>query len=103
MSGKISEVPVTYTITYQDGSTVNLPMRGGREINNWWTSPTDKEESRAIQLTHPDPITRKHASRYLRICYWENPNTSVPITSITVNQSNAQMTYVLCGITVAQW
>jgi hypothetical protein len=103
MSGKISEIPVTYAITYQDGSTVELPMRGGREINNWWSSPSEDEETRAIQLTHPDPITRTHASRYLRICYWENPKTSVPITSITINQTDAKMTYVLCGITAAQW
>ena len=103
MSGKITEVPVIYTVTYQDGSTVDIPMRGGREINNWWSKPGEDEEGRAIQMTHPDPITRSHASRYLRICYWENPKTSVPVSSIAVRTNGQKSTYILCGITVAKW
>lgn len=101
--GKIDEIPATYTITYQDGKTVDIPMRGGREIGNWWFAPSDEEEVRAVQLVHANPISPKHASRYLRIDYWENPRTSVPIASIILRQTNPKTTYVLCGITAVQW
>lgn len=103
MSGKITENPVRYTINYQDGSQVQLPMRGGREINNWWFTPDENEDARSVQFIHPDPITRKSPARYLRVSYWENPKTSVPITSITIQTVDPKMTYVLCGITAAQW
>jgi hypothetical protein len=103
LAGKPSEVPVTYTVTYEDGSTVEIPMRGGREINNWWFAPQPDEEAQAVQFTHPQPLEPKHASRYLRICYWENPHSNVPVSSITIKSTNSQMTYVLCGITAAKW
>ncbi|MFG0248183.1 MAG: LamG-like jellyroll fold domain-containing protein [Phycisphaeraceae bacterium JB051] len=103
MSGKVNEVPVIYTVTYEDGSTVEIPMRGGREINNWWFKPTEDEDSRSIQFVHPDPITRKSPARYLRVVYWENPKTNKPIKSISLRCNDQKKTYVLCGITVAKW
>lgn len=103
MSGKESEVPATYTIHYADGTNVQLPMHGGRQINNWWFPPAENEDCHAVQFTHPDPITRQKADRYLRVVYWENPHTQKPITSITVESTDPKMTYVLCGITVATW
>ncbi|MAX24539.1 MAG: hypothetical protein CMJ19_08540, partial [Phycisphaeraceae bacterium] len=75
----------------------------GREINNWWFRPTEDEDSRSIQFVHPDPITRKSPARYLRVVYWENPNTNSPIKSISLRCNDEKKTYVLCGITVAKW
>lgn len=103
MAGKINEVPVIYTVQYEDATSVEIPMRGGREINNWWFRPTEDEDSRSIQFVHPDPITRKSPARYLRVVYWENPNTNSPIKSISLRCNDEKKTYVLCGITVAKW
>jgi hypothetical protein len=103
MSGKITEIPVIYTVEYQDGSTVEIPMRGGREINNWWFLPTDDEDCRSVQFVHPDPITRKSPARYLRIAYWANPKIDVPIKNISLRCHDDHKTYVLCGMTVAKW
>ena len=103
MRGQDSEVPVTYTIHYADGSMVKLPMRGGHEINNWWFKPSENEESHAIQLMHPNPISTKHPQRYMRVYYWENPKNQQPIESISMDCTDEKLTYVLCGITAAQW
>ena len=103
MQGIESEIPVTYIITYADGSEVQLPLHGGKQINNWWFKPTKNELSHAIQYKHPNSISPQNSNRYIRVFFWENPKTDIPMTSITLKCSNEKMTYVLCGITVAQW
>jgi hypothetical protein len=92
-----------YVITYADGSTLTLPITTGVNIGDWWTDQQAGEESRTIPFKHPNPLAAGKPWRFLRMWYWENPKSAVPIRSISIEKTQSSSNFILLGITRGIW
>jgi hypothetical protein len=92
-----------YIITYSDGTTLTLPITTGKNIGDWWTDQQPGEESRTVSFKHPNPLQADKPWRFVRMWYWENPKSSLPIRSITVSKIQNLSNFVLLAVTRAVW
>jgi hypothetical protein len=80
-----------------------LPITTGKNIGDWWTDQQPGEESRTISFKHPNPLEADKPFRFVRVWYWENPKSSQPIRSISVEKTQNASNFILLGITRAVW
>ena len=83
----------TYTVMYDDGTKVDIPIRGGKEIGNWW-QPQDGEHYR-VGWFGPNLA---NANVGLLIFPWQNPSPDKVIASITF--TSAKISSVPCVVAV---
>jgi len=84
----------TYTVQYQDGTSVAIPIRAGQEINDWW-SPQNGASCR-VALHVPNGQTDDVG---LLVFGWANPAPAKPIASILIHSEEADGIVVLTAIT----
>ena len=74
----------TYTVTYDDNSTLAIPIRAGDEINEWW-NPQHGTNCRAalhVENAECDDVG-------LLMFGWNNPNPDKVIKSLELKQKTA--------------
>ncbi|MFQ6131637.1 MAG: hypothetical protein ACE5R4_06345 [Armatimonadota bacterium] len=84
-----------YTATYADGQTVEIPIRTGREVVDWW-NPDDTEES-AVGWEGANP---QCSSIGFNIFPWRNPRPTSEITSIRLASADDQTTPLIVAMTL---
>lgn len=84
-----------YEIVYADGTRVEIPVRQGREISDWWNP-------RAIAGAQVAWSGRneKYAPIGIYMMPWDNPHPQKPMASIDVVGNLAETQLVLLGITL---
>jgi hypothetical protein len=81
----------TYRVRYADGSTTDIPVRFGREVDDWLSrSETDLFDLPAARLAWSQPVIKRKGAQSIRIyaMEWENPRPDLAIASI--DMLNAQ-------------
>jgi len=93
-TGPANQPIAKYVIHYVDGSTVEFPIRNGREVGDWW-NPAPQSLAQVAWSGR----NLKHSPVGMYLTSWTNPTPGKTIRSIDVigNQSDAQ--FVVVAIT----
>lgn len=84
-----------YELVYSDGTRIEIPIRQGREINDWW----NPQPLAGAQVAW-NGRNERHAPIGLYLMPWDNPHPDKPIATIDVIGSLAETQLVLLGITL---
>ncbi len=84
----------TYTVHYQDGTSVAIPIRAGQEINDWW-GPKSGDNCR-VALHVPNAETDDVG---LLVFGWSNPSPAKPIQDIGIHSEELNGIVVLTAVT----
>jgi endoglucanase len=93
----------TYTLTYADGSTAELPVRDWIEIRPWWARNWYDNSGKAswpifVGVNAYCTKWRFHVSLFA--CQWQNPQPDKPMKSITL-KSACMAVPIIWAITLA--
>jgi beta-galactosidase len=77
--GRAGAVAMTYRVHYADGQVLEIPVRAGTEIADWW-NPCDLPGAR-LGMSRTNDQLREVG---LFLMPWENPRPQVAITSLDV-------------------
>jgi hypothetical protein len=86
----------TYTVTYADGTKVEIPIRGGKEIDNWW-QPKDGESCR-VAWSGPNLAA---SSVGLLIYPWQNPHPDKAIAAIRFASARTKSITCIVAVTLS--
>ena len=84
-----------YVVTYQDGSTVEIPVQAGRDVRDWWDEPKDAANA-AVAWTGANAV---HAPIAVYAMTWKNPKPAQPIASVRAVSSQTEGTLILLAVT----
>jgi hypothetical protein len=96
-----------YTVRYEDGVTVDIPVANGVNITDWWSS-TAAPGTALVPVMNAYQIYEKglmanptviKSTRYLTCFTWGNPKTDSTIDSITMATEAKKTRFVLLAIT----
>ena len=82
---------MTYTVHYADGSTADIPIVGGQDLDDW-TLPDHPR-------TAPRIAWRNSQQRGLYLTCWRNPFPAKPVQSLSVASANGEAIPFIAGIT----
>ncbi|MCX8083196.1 MAG: hypothetical protein N3D17_07415 [bacterium] len=88
-----------YVVKYEDGTYIEIPIIGGKNIADWWTAPLKEEESKPVPI-RVEPVLVKNPWRYIRVFEWLNPYQEKVIKSIDFVSEEKLTIPILIGITV---
>ena len=91
--------PGKYVVRYEDGQTLDVPLRIPGNTHNWWNGYDPSEESRPVPVRVTETGTGKPAWRYLRVWQWDNPRKDVAILSLDVVSNAGPSTPILIAVT----
>lgn len=91
--GKTGQKIMTYRIRYADGGTLELPVRNGTEIEDWWTMLT-----RARKMAR-NIAWKNTQGRGFYLWRWENPEPDRTIAAVDILSENAAPIPIVIGIT----
>ena len=95
--GKSEQKIMTYRINYADGSTLDIPVRNGSEIEDWWTMLTRaRKMSRFIAW-------KNMQGRGFYVWQWTNPHPERLIASLDIRSENAAPIPIVIGITCEKY
>jgi hypothetical protein len=84
----------TYRIHYADGATTDVPVRLGREVDDWLgRNEGDLEDLSAARLAWSQPVIKRRGAQQIRLfsMEWENPRPAEPIASIDMLNAQAPL------------
>jgi beta-galactosidase len=93
-----------YTITWEDDTTVTIPIVYGKDVLNWWTTQ-DPANSRVKVAWSGENEASKRAGRkiYLYLTTWENPKPEKKVKTIDFSSTKETMCAPFCvGMTVEE-
>lgn len=90
------EQGATYTVTYADGTAVDIPIRGGHEIADWW-QPQDGEACR-VAWFGPNMASPNVG---LLVFPWQNPNPDKVIAAIRFTSAKIATIPCLAAVTLS--
>ncbi len=91
--GKSEQKIMTYRIHYADGGTLDIPIRNGIEIEDWWTMLTRaRKMSRHIAW-------KNIQGRGFYIWRWENPSPERQVASFDIVSENAAPIPIVIAVT----
>jgi hypothetical protein len=82
-----------YVVKYRNGTTLDIPIRGGIEIADWYDVSVKRSELKAV------PAWKNSENRGLYIYEWTNPSPHNSVDSIDIISSNKIMIPIIVGIT----
>lgn len=87
----------TYTVYYEDGTSVASPIRAGEEIGDWWSPNHGKQYRAALHLTNAqtDDVG-------LMVFGWNNPNPEKVIKRLEFKSMEGLGVVVLAAVTLSQ-
>ncbi len=98
-------VPFLYRVHYADGTSVEVPIRQGRQIMDWWGDPMRHAEgfeagNTVVGFTGSNPL---RAAVHAYLYEWINPKPDVEITSVDFTRADDSRAAVpvMVGLTVA--
>jgi hypothetical protein len=73
-----------YTINWDDGRSVTIPIEYGKDVLDWWCTPESPEPTRGkvVWKGDNDGAKSRNASIRLYLTTWENPKPDKKIKSI---------------------
>ncbi|MFG0250581.1 MAG: hypothetical protein ACF8OB_16975, partial [Phycisphaeraceae bacterium JB051] len=88
-----------YQVNYADGSSVKIPVTGGKDVGDWY-GPKDLDRA-MVAWQQPHPVI-SHATVGAYIMLWKNPKPDVKITSLDIISQGAEQqvgsTLMLLGL-----
>jgi len=86
----------TYTVTYDDNSTVAIPIRAGEEINEWWNPQHGTHCRAALHVGNAecDDVG-------LLMYGWDNPNPDKVIKSLEFKSENGNGIVMVTAVTLS--
>lgn len=96
-SWKPDDLAATYTATYDDGSHVDIPIRVGAQLNDWWSlkQVSDPQASLLTQVPSAKSPTGKVGVYGYR---WRNPTPAKPVASLSLASAGGDVVYGLIAI-----
>jgi hypothetical protein len=87
----------TYTVEYEDGTSIAIPIRAKEEITDWW-APQNGNACR-VAFHVPNPVTDDLG---MVIFGWNNPDPAKTIARLRIASDDQDGIVVLAGITLSQ-
>jgi hypothetical protein len=80
-----------YTVTWDDDTSVTIPIRYGKDILDWWYDDSSPEPSEAKVAWKGDNALAKGQNKKIRLyqATWENPKPDLKVKTIDIS-SNKQ-------------
>ena len=94
---RTNDLAARYTATYADGSHIDIPIRLGAHLNDWWSLKQASDAS-AILLTQVPSSKSSAGSVGLYAYRWTNPTPVKPITSLSLASAEGDVVYGLLAI-----
>ena len=92
-----------YLVRYADGKQVEIPLRYGEQLQNWWWSPVDNLTLSGAAVawigTNTAVVSRPESKLCLYAIEWNNPFPGVPVTSIDFSSTRGPACPFLLAIT----
>ncbi len=85
-----------YTIRYQDGSTIEIPLKYGQNITGWWNPVNTPESAVGWRGTAP-----RFSPVGINVFGWNNPHPEKEIASIHFRSGMLTCVPILAGITLS--
>lgn len=94
---RANDLAATYTATYDDGSHVDIPIRIGAHLNDWW-SLKQVSDPDAVLLAQV-PSTKSATGNVGLYGYrWMNPTPAKPIAALSLASAEGDVVYGLIAI-----
>jgi len=88
----------SYTLIYEDGKQIEIPLRSGLNIHDWWMPGSVAFAA----LVHTDVLIHGEEKREQPIGFWRfsvrNPTPDVPLTAVEVVNSDSLVTINLIAV-----
>jgi hypothetical protein len=93
-----------YTVTWQDDTTVTIPMRYGKDLLDWWFDDSSPEPSEAKVAWKGENKNAQAAGKKIRLyrTTWENPKPDLKVKSIDLSSTNETACEPMCLAITAQ-
>ena len=86
----------TYVVHYADGSEAAIPVRDGKELENWW-SPEHSDRYRVGFYARNE----RTSSVGMLVYAWDNPHPGKTIESLEFRSENTAGVVILAGVTLS--
>ncbi len=86
----------TYVIRYADGQTVELPVRGGVDVNDWWGAIEPVEARLAWRGENAQSTVGVFAQR------WDNPRPEAPVAEVALRSAGGSAVPIWLGATAVR-
>jgi len=86
----------TYIVTYDDGTAVNIPIRAGEEINEWWEPQHGKQCRVAFQGPNG-----QHDNVGMFAFGWNNPHPEKTIKTLEFKSANQNGIVIIAAVTLS--
>lgn len=90
------QVIATYQLRYADGQTLDLPVRNGVDVSDWWGANEPLEGRVAWSGDNGHQTVGVYCQR------WDNPRPDVPLTDIVMRSANASAVPIWLGATAVR-
>jgi hypothetical protein len=88
-----------YKVRYDDGSVVEIPIRNGQEIDNWWVGCTSQAEDASIGWMGRNP-SREPIGLWHYV--WTNPKPGRTVTQVSFESGEAATSSVAIAAVTAE-
>ncbi len=86
---------LTYRIHYADGKSLDLPVRVGKEIGDWYLASTPVEQKNRIAWSNSN-------GHGFFLWQWKNPRPETEIRSLDILSANGSTVPIVLGITMEE-
>ena len=86
---------LTYRIHYADGKSLDLPIRVGKEIGDWYLASTPVEQKNRIAWSNSN-------GHGFFLWQWKNPRPETEIRSLDILSANGSTVPIVLGITMEE-
>ena len=86
---------LTYRVHYADGTSLDIPIRTGKEIGDWYLEATPVEQKKQIAW-------RNSNGHGFFLWQWKNPRPETEIRSLDILSANGSTVPIVLGITMEE-
>ncbi len=86
---------LTYRIHYADGKSLDIPIRTGKEIGDWYLAATPIEQKKQIAWSNNN-------GHGFFLWQWKNPHPETEIRSLDILSANGSTVPIVLGITMEE-
>lgn len=87
-----------YVVTWEDDTTVTIPMRYGKDLLDWWFDDSSPEPSEAKVAWKGENAKAQAAGKKIRLylATWENPKPDLKVKSIDLSSTKETACEPMC-------
>ena len=96
-AGETDALAARYAVTYSDGSRVEIPIRVGAHLNDWWSLKQASDPDAAL-ITQVASSKSNSGHVGLYAYRWRNPQPTKEVASLTLSSAEGDVVYGLIAV-----